>query len=63
VTRRRAAESSAIGSAAVTSASVGAAVGTASALPISLKALQNWIQTLDSRGLVLVPISAVASQG
>lgn len=41
----------------------GVAIGTASALPISLRALQTWIQTLDGRGLVLVPVSAVASQG
>ena len=40
----------------------GSAVGTASALPISLRTLQPWIQSLESRGLVLVPISALATQ-
>lgn len=38
----------------------GVAVGTASALPISLRNLQPWIQSLESRGLVLVPVSALA---
>lgn len=38
----------------------GIAVGTASALPISLRNLQPWIQSLESRGLVLVPVSALA---
>ncbi len=38
----------------------GFAVGTASALPISLRNLQPWIQSLESRGLVLVPVSALA---
>lgn len=41
----------------------GFAIGTATALPISLRNLQTWIQGLEGRGLVLVPISAVARQG
>ena len=40
----------------------GSAIGTASALPISLRSLQPWIQSLESRGLVLVPVSALAAQ-
>lgn len=40
----------------------GVAVGTASALPISLRMLEPWLKTLESRGLVLVPVSAVAGQ-
>jgi polysaccharide deacetylase 2 family uncharacterized protein YibQ len=40
----------------------GLAVGTASALPISLRNLQPWLQSLDGRGLVLVPVSAVGAQ-
>jgi len=38
----------------------GAAVGTATALPITLKHLQNWTKTLEARGLALVPVSSVA---
>ncbi len=41
----------------------GVAVGTATALPISLRNLQTWIKALEARGLVLVPVSAVARQG
>jgi uncharacterized protein len=38
----------------------GMAVGTATALPITLKHLQNWTKSLEGRGLALVPVSAVA---
>lgn len=38
----------------------GSAVGTATALPITLKRLEGWVKSLDGRGLVLVPVSAVA---
>jgi uncharacterized protein len=40
--------------------SKGVAVGTASALPITLKQLQAWTKSLEGRGLVLVPVSSVA---
>ncbi|MCE1235568.1 MAG: divergent polysaccharide deacetylase family protein [Hyphomicrobiales bacterium] len=40
----------------------GVAVGFASALPVSLRNLEGWIANLQSRGLVLVPVSAVASR-
>lgn len=38
----------------------GSAVGLASALPITLRHLQVWAKGLEARGLVLVPVSAVA---
>ncbi len=41
----------------------GVAVGTASALPITLKHLQTWVRSLEGRGLVLVPVSAIAREG
>ncbi len=37
----------------------GSAIGLASALPITLRHLQTWAKGLESRGLVLVPVSAV----
>ena len=38
----------------------GVAVGTATALPITLKHLATWTKSLEARGLVLVPVSSVA---
>lgn len=35
----------------------GLAVGVASALPISIERIANWIKTLDSRGIMLVPLT------
>jgi polysaccharide deacetylase 2 family uncharacterized protein YibQ len=35
----------------------GAAVGVASALPISIERLSTWIKTLDARGIMLVPLT------
>lgn len=35
----------------------GSAVGVASALPISIERLAAWIKTLDSRGILLVPLT------
>jgi polysaccharide deacetylase 2 family uncharacterized protein YibQ len=37
----------------------GSAVGLANALPITLRHLQSWAKGLESRGMVLVPVSAV----
>lgn len=37
----------------------GAAVGEAQAIPISLKAIESWIATLDPEEIVLVPVSHV----
>lgn len=41
----------------------GVAVATASALPITLKHVERWIKSLEGRGLVLVPVSAVIRDG
>jgi polysaccharide deacetylase 2 family uncharacterized protein YibQ len=38
----------------------GSAVGFSSALPVSIDHIAKWAQYLDSRGIVLVPITAVA---
>jgi polysaccharide deacetylase 2 family uncharacterized protein YibQ len=35
----------------------GVAIGTASALPVSIERIGAWIKTLDSRGIVLVPLT------
>ena len=35
----------------------GLAVGVASALPISIERIAAWIKTLDSRGIMLVPLT------
>ena len=40
----------------------GIAVGVASALPASIDRIANWVKAAESRGIVLVPISAVASK-
>ena len=41
----------------------GAAIGVASALPITIRKLSDWAKALDSRGLVLVPVSSLARGG
>ena len=38
----------------------GVAVGFASALPASIERIARWAKVAESRGIVLVPISAVA---
>ena len=38
----------------------GIAVGIASALPASIERIAQWAKAAESRGIVLVPISAVA---
>ena len=38
----------------------GVAIGIATALPVSIARLANWAKTAESRGFVLVPISAAA---
>ena len=40
----------------------GVAVGSASALPVSIDRIAQWAKAAESRGIVLVPISAVASR-
>ena len=39
------------------------AVGIASALPVSIDHIAKWAKAAESRGLLLVPISAVAHEG
>ncbi len=39
------------------------AVGVASALPVSIEHIAAWAKAAESRGLLLVPISAVAAKG
>jgi polysaccharide deacetylase 2 family uncharacterized protein YibQ len=41
----------------------GTAVGMANALPASIERIAAWAKTAESRGIVLVPISAVALRG
>lgn len=36
----------------------GLAIGTASALPVSIERIAQWAKTLEAKGLVLVPVSA-----
>ncbi|MFY8155213.1 MAG: divergent polysaccharide deacetylase family protein, partial [Hyphomicrobiales bacterium] len=36
----------------------GVAVISASALPVSIERIARWVQTLEAKGIVLVPISA-----
>jgi hypothetical protein len=43
-----------------TARSRGGAVGTASALPVSIDRIANWAKSADARGIVLVPVSMVA---
>jgi polysaccharide deacetylase 2 family uncharacterized protein YibQ len=40
----------------------GAAVGSASALPLTVERIERWARTLPSRGILLVPVSAVVGQ-
>ena len=40
----------------------GIAVGTASALPVSIDRIAQWIKAAEARGITLVPISAVANK-
>jgi polysaccharide deacetylase 2 family uncharacterized protein YibQ len=35
----------------------GVAIGTASALPVSIERIAVWIKTLESRGIMLVPLT------
>lgn len=46
-----------------TAASRGLAIGSASALPMSLERIQLWARTLESRGILLVPVSAAFGAG
>jgi polysaccharide deacetylase 2 family uncharacterized protein YibQ len=39
----------------------GAAIGIATALPISLEHIGRWTASLEARGLALTPLSSVAS--
>jgi polysaccharide deacetylase 2 family uncharacterized protein YibQ len=41
----------------------GLAVGSASALPLSLERIRAWAQTLEARGILLVPVSAAFGTG
>jgi polysaccharide deacetylase 2 family uncharacterized protein YibQ len=41
----------------------GTAVGMANALPASIERITTWAKTAESRGLLLVPISAVVTRG
>jgi polysaccharide deacetylase 2 family uncharacterized protein YibQ len=41
----------------------GMAVGVASALPVSIEQIANWAKSAARRGLLLVPITAVANKG
>jgi polysaccharide deacetylase 2 family uncharacterized protein YibQ len=45
-----------------TARSRGFAIGSASALPVTIDRLSQWIKTVDARGITLVPISAVANR-
>jgi uncharacterized protein len=38
----------------------GVAVGIASALPVSIERIAKWAKAAESRGVVIVPITAVA---
>jgi uncharacterized protein len=40
----------------------GVAVGMASALPVSIERIVKWAKAAESRGLQLVPITAVATK-
>jgi polysaccharide deacetylase 2 family uncharacterized protein YibQ len=37
----------------------GAAVGVASALPVSVERIGNWARQLETRGILLVPLTTV----
>ncbi|WP_245422081.1 divergent polysaccharide deacetylase family protein [Alsobacter soli] len=40
----------------------GVAIGVASALPVSIERIAQWAKTLEARGLVLAPLSAVVAK-
>ena len=40
----------------------GSAVGTAFVYPVSVERIALWAKSLQSRGFVLVPVSAIVSQ-
>jgi polysaccharide deacetylase 2 family uncharacterized protein YibQ len=40
----------------------GSAVGTAFLYPVSVDRIAQWAKTLQARGFVLVPVSAIVSQ-
>jgi uncharacterized protein len=40
----------------------GVAVGVASALPVSIDHIAKWAKAAESRGLLLIPITAVAAK-
>jgi polysaccharide deacetylase 2 family uncharacterized protein YibQ len=46
-----------------TARSRGFAIGTASALPMSVDRIARWAKALESKGIELVPVSALAGQG
>ncbi len=41
----------------------GAAIGTATALPISVEHIAHWAASLEARGIALAPVSALISRG
>jgi len=41
----------------------GAAVGVASALPVSIERISRWARGLEARGLALTPVSAIVARG
>jgi polysaccharide deacetylase 2 family uncharacterized protein YibQ len=45
-----------------TARSRGVAVGAASALPVTIERIAQWVKTADARGVLLVPISMVANR-
>ena len=45
-----------------TARSRGFAVGSASALPVTIDRISQWVKSADARGITLVPISAVANR-
>jgi uncharacterized protein len=45
-----------------TARSRGFAVGSASALPVTIDRIAQWVKSADARGITLVPISAIARQ-
>jgi polysaccharide deacetylase 2 family uncharacterized protein YibQ len=45
-----------------TARSRGVAVGAASALPVTVERISQWVKTADARGILLVPISMVANR-
>jgi uncharacterized protein len=41
----------------------GSALGTAAALPLSIEQIARWSQSLEARGIALVPVSALVARG